>query len=313
MDLVRDKQDMVAFYLRTGLGLLFIIGGLSKLSLLLGSSTHDGMVASYMGTSGYINSLFQDYLFTGWVGELLSPSLFLTSLSAFEFFSGIALVAGFLVRPLALIYGFLLWTFVIALPTMTVPGVTIDVKTYTSPSIFVQIRDIALSGVMFVLFNLGAGKYSLDYRMGQAHRNVDWNNLGLLLRFSVGMIFIVAGFFGAFSKVPNFATAQPILAIIGLGLIFGNEKIVKISGIAVMCVMLWYILFKLNVDKGIIANLNGVKREFAIFSAGLALFFVGGGLRFTLSDILHRTQGYFSRTRQSNSQAYNQDENYSLK
>lgn len=86
----------------------------------------------------------------------------LISLSTFELLSGVALVAGFLVRPLALFYGFLLWSFVIALPTHTVPGVGIETKTYMAPAILVQIRDITLSGLMFVLYNLGAGARSLD-------------------------------------------------------------------------------------------------------------------------------------------------------
>ncbi|WP_299729287.1 DoxX family membrane protein [uncultured Endozoicomonas sp.] len=151
----QDQTALIASFLRVGVGLLFVIGGLSKLSLLLNSTTHDGMVANYMGTEGYINTLFQAYLFSD--GSLLTPSVFLKTLSAFELVSGFFLIVGFMVRPLALFYGFLLWSFVVALPVHTVPGVEVDVKTYTSPAIFVQIRDITLSGMMFVLFNLGAG------------------------------------------------------------------------------------------------------------------------------------------------------------
>ena len=117
-EISQEQVALVAAFLRIGLGLVFVIGGISKLSLLLNANTHDGMVASYMGTAGYINTLFQDFLF--FEGSFLTPSVFLMLLSAFELVSGIALVAGFLIRPLALIYGFLLWSFVIALPVFLV-------------------------------------------------------------------------------------------------------------------------------------------------------------------------------------------------
>ncbi|UAB73230.1 DoxX family protein [Vibrio sp. SCSIO 43132] len=277
-----------ALFLRLGLGTVFVIGGLSKLSLLLSSSKQAGMVANYMGTTGYINELFQDYLFSNGV---LTPWFFLTSLSAFELASGIALIIGFMVRPLALFYGLLLWTFVFSLPVDTVPGASVGVKTYTSPAIFVQIRDISLSGMMFVLFNLGAGARSFDYRRNLGnHTTPDWESLGLLLRFSLGLTFIVGGFFGTYAKIPTFATPQIILAVIGVALIFGRDQQIKAAGIAVIAVMLWFMMTKISVDKGIIANLNGFKREFALAAAGLVLVRLGGGSRFTYRDVFHRAK-----------------------
>ncbi|WP_283132543.1 DoxX family protein [Enterovibrio norvegicus] len=280
-----------ALALRIGLGLVFVIGGLSKLSLLLSSSKQAAMVANYMGTTGYINELFQDFLFSNGV---LSPWFFLTSLSTFELVSGIALIAGFMVRPLALFYGLLLWTFVFSLPVDTVPGASVGVKTYTSPAMFVQVRDITLSGMMFVLFNLGAGARSLDQRRGQgvcgANAAPNWDVLGLLLRFSLGVTFIIGGFFGAYAKIPSFATYQIILALIGLVLIFGQGTSLKVAAGAVVLVMAWYMLQKLNLDKGVIANLNGVKREFALAAAGLVLMRLGGGDLFTLSDCVRKTK-----------------------
>ncbi len=293
-----EHLAMAASVLRFGLGLVFVIGGLSKLNLLLDATTHDGMVANYMGTSGYINTLFQEYLFTG--KSLITPSLFLTSLSAFELFSGFALMAGFMVRPLALLYGFMLWSFVVALPVHTVPGVDITVKTYTSPAILVQIRDIALSGMMFVLFNLGAGFRSLDNKLFPQSNpliapDFNWRPLGLLLRVSLGIVFLVGGFFGAFHKVPNFATAQWVLMIIGLALVLGGPVLTRISGIAVIAVMSWFMVYMLNIDKSVIANLNGIKREFALTAAGCAMILLSGGTAFTLKDMMIRCQGYFHR------------------
>lgn len=291
-EMTTNRYDQIALILRVGLGLVFIIGGMSKLSLLLSSATHDGMVANYMGTSGYINTIFQQFLFPSGTEGFFNPSLFLTALSTFEFFSGIALITGFLVRPLALFYAFLMWSFVVSLPVLTVPGVEVTVKTYTSPALFVQVRDVALSGMFFVLFNLGSGTKSIDNRFFSSPKRVNWDVLGLLLRFSLAMVFIVGGFFGGFAKIATFATWQPVLAIIGLLLIFGNDKVIRGAGIVVVIVMLWYMLQKLNMDKGIIGNLNGIKREFALGACGGALFLMGGGKLFNLPDLINRTKNY---------------------
>ena len=283
--------DLAALILRVGLGLVFVIGGTSKLNLLLDSSTQVAMVANYMGTTGYINELFQDFLFSG---GLLTPWGFLTALSAFELLSGIALILGFMVRPLALLYAFMLWSFVVSLPVDTVPGASVGVSTYTSPAIFVQIRDITLSGMMFVLFNLGAGFKSIDQRFTQQVKHVDWDSLGLLLRFSLGLTFVVAGFFAGYAKIPSFATYQIILATIALLLIFADGPVIKAAAIACVAVMFWFILQKISMDKSLIANLNGFKREFALAAAGVVIAIFGGGKRFTLVDLMTRSKGYFS-------------------
>ena len=289
-----NRYDMAALFLRIGLGLVFIIGGTAKLSLLLVSATHDGMVANYMGTSGYINTIFQQFLFPGGFDGFFNPSVFLIILSAFELCSGIALIVGFLVRPLAVFYAFLMWTFVVSLPVLTVPGVEITVKTYTSPALFVQVRDIALSGMFFVLFNLGSGMNSVDNRFITERKPINWDVLGLLLRFSLAMVFIVGGFFGGFEKIATFATWQPILAIIGLLLIFGNDKVVRGIGFAVIAIMLWYMTQKLSIDKGVIANFNGIKREFALAAGGGVLLILGGGSLFTMPDLISRGKQYIS-------------------
>ena len=145
-----DNKD-TATLLRIGLGLVFIVGGYNKLSQLMDPERMAAILGSYTGGKGYINEFFLDFLFSG---SVLTPWGFLTTLSAFELFSGLALVAGLLVRPLALIYAFLLWTFVFSLPVVTTPGVETTVSTYTSPAMFVQMRDIALSGFMLSLIHI---------------------------------------------------------------------------------------------------------------------------------------------------------------
>lgn len=294
------RPDLTALALRVGLGAVFVIGGWSKLGQLIDPARQAGLVGNYMGPHGYINEFFAQYLFTGPLGELLTPWGFLTVLSTFELLSGLALLAGLLVRPLALIYGFLLWTFVMALPVVTAPGVEVTVETFTAPAMLVQIRDIALSGMMFVLFNLGSGALSVDARLfGSAalETKAAWENLGLLLRLSIAAPLVVGGLFGGLGPLPTFATPRWIL--FPLGVLLGLGVGVRVLGAVVAAVMLWYIWAKTSVDKSLIANLNGFKRELAFLSAGGVLAYAGGGPKYTLMAAVEWMRAFLATRREA--------------
>lgn len=283
-----------ATILRIGLGLVFIVGGYNKLSQLLDPERMVGIVSSYVGGKGYINEFFLDFLFS--TGGLLTPWGFLTALSAFELLSGLALVAGFMVRPLALIYAFLLWTFVFSLPVVTTPGVETSISTYRSPAMFVQIRDIALSGFMFVLLALGSGRFSLDSKIltnGVHSDQADWQNLGLLLRLSLAAPLIIGGLFGGYPQIATYATFQPVLFVLGLLLVVGART--RETACAVVVVMMWFIFTKVNVDKSLIANLNGFKREFAFIAAAVVIALRGSGSSYTPADIVARVKYSFGK------------------
>ena len=70
-------------------------------------------------------------------------------------------------------------------------------------------------------------------------------------------------------------------------LIFGNPLLTRLAGAMVILVVLFYMISKLSVDKSVIANLNSVKREFALVAGGGALMMIGGGTWFTLKDLWH--------------------------
>lgn len=275
-------QARLALALRVGLGTVFIIGGVAKLARLLSVSKAQGIVDEYVGPLGYINQTFLDWLFSGQLPGFVTPWSFLTALSAFELVSGVMLVAGMLVRPLAVVWALLLWSFVVSLPVVTTPGVTPPTPTYTSPALFVQIRDIALSGFFFVLYNLGAGARSLDaLRFGRpASLGRDWEPLGLVLRLSLGAVFVIGGFFAGFSKIATFGMPGVLLAVIGLGLVAGVGT--RYFALAAAGVLVWFITAKLAGASGVIGYLNSVKREFALLVAAGVLAAVEGGRLFAL-------------------------------
>ena len=280
-------QAHVALALRVGLGLVFISGGVAKLERLLTPSKAKGIVDQYVGTLGYINQTFLDWLFASPLGGVLTPWNFLTALSAFELVAGIMLVVGLMVRPMALLWALLLWSFVVSLPVVTTPGIELGgKKTYMSPAEFVQIRDIALSGFFFVLYNLGPGARSLDSQQFGQNETLGrgWEPLGLLLRLSLGVAFLIGGLFAGYDNVVTWGIPGMLLAIVGAGLMAGVG--VRYFALAVGAILLWFMLTKLTTATGVIPWFNAVKREFALFAAAGSLAYVGGGRLFTIDRAL---------------------------
>ncbi|MGH1484794.1 MAG: DoxX family membrane protein [Cellvibrionaceae bacterium] len=283
----KERQlDAIAMVLRIGLGLVFVIGGWNKLYQLLDPASSDAILASYLGTTGYINQFFTEYLFSGALGHVMTPWGFLTTLSAFELISGCMLVVGFIVRPLSIIWALLLWSFIVSLPVVTTPGVTPTEATYTAPALFVQVRDVALSGLFFLLYNVGSGRFSVDERLNTGrpvYRDniaTRWNELGLLLRVSLALPFLVAGFFHGLDNIQTFKLPAIVSVVLGLTILIGFQ--VRFFAAALAIAMLYFILQKINIDKSLIANLNGFKRECGFLAASIILFHAGGGKYYTL-------------------------------
>lgn len=288
----RDMPTL-ALTLRLGLGSVFVIGGWSKLAQLLSSDKASSILTQYLSGDGYINAFFQQYLFEGALEGALSPWLFLTSLSAFELASGLMLMAGLLVRPLSIIWGLLLWTFVFSLPVTTTPGAAAEISTYTAPALLVQVRDVALSGLFFALYNMGSGAAALDRRIGidalYGPRSSEGapEAIALLMRLSLALPLLVGGFFHGMDDITTFGMPAALLAIPGLMLTFAVYP--RMAAIATGAMMLVFIALKLNFDQSLIANLNSFKREFALAAAAFVVAQMGGGKLFSAPFWLQRS------------------------
>ena len=283
----KAECDRVALILRLGLGAVFVVGGWWKLSRAINPDSAPSLVEGYMAPSGYINVFFADFLFRGPVGSWLDPLTFLTALSGFELLAGIALIGGLFVRSLSFVFAFLLWSFVIALPVVTAAGTNLDGVTHLAPAILVQIRDIGISGLFFVLFALGSGVYSLDRRLfdrGGTPDNIDWDCYGLLVRLSVAIVFLIGGIFAGFENIKSFIAAPLVLAGIGALLLSGH--FVRVGAAAAMALLLWYCTTKIDIDATVWNNLNAVKRELAYIAATAILLRWGGGFAFRLSGLI---------------------------
>lgn len=278
----------LSLLLRVGMGMVFVFGGWSKLAQLLDPARSDAMVATYLGSAGYIDAFFQRFLFSE--GSGISPFAFLFALSAFEFLSGLLLIVGLLVRPLALLYGLLFWTFMIALPVVTAPDAVIETKTHLSPAFLVMIRDLALSGICFVLYRLGPGRWSIDEcslgpaaHSGLASTKDAGEAVGLLLRLALAAPFVVGGLFHGMDHIQTWATSAWILLPAGLFLISGIAP--RLAGGAAFLVVLWFIWTRTDLGAPLIANLNAYKREFAFLAAAIVYATLGGGDRYSLRNV----------------------------
>lgn len=278
------QANVIALMLRIGLGAVFIIGGWWKLSRALDPMRASDLVAQYTADDGYINVFFMEYLFGN---GLIAPLDFLILLSSFELISGLLLVFGLFVRSLSFIHAFLLWTFVLALPVTTMAGAGAYAPGHYSPAMLVQIRDIGMSGMFFVLFNLGSGVRSIDRSLlgrGFASSSLSWNALGLLLRLSVAAVFLVGGFFFGFDHIKSYVPIPVLLIAIGAMIACGH--LVRPAALAGAAVILFYSATQIGFDVPLWDNFNAIKREIAFLAALAVLGLLGGGASFRPKNLL---------------------------
>ena len=92
--------------------------------------------------------------------------------------------------------------------------------------------------------------------------------------------------------MPNIKTyIEPglVLVIIALAILWGGRVTLYAAG-AACAVLLVYMLGKLGLDKGVVANLNAIKRELALFAGAFVLAARDSGQLWTAPNLGRRLQ-----------------------
>ncbi len=148
-------------------------------------------------------------------------------------------------------------------------------------------RDIGMSGMFFVLFNLGSGVRSIDQSVlgrGFASSSLSWDTLGLLLRLSVAAVFLVGGFFFGYDHIKSYVPVP--LLLIAIGAVIASGHLIRPAAIAGAAVIVLYSATKIGFDVSLWDNLNAIKREIAFFAALAVLSIFGGGTYFRPKNVL---------------------------
>jgi putative oxidoreductase len=131
---VRDGVLLIA---RILLAILFVIFGWKKLT-------------GFVGTVGYFTHL-----------DLPMPMVAAAIAVAAEFFGGIAIVLGVLIRPVAVLLAvYTIATGFIGHPYWTMTGAE------QAGAIINFYKNVGITGAFLLLYVVGAGKYSVDARLG---------------------------------------------------------------------------------------------------------------------------------------------------
>lgn len=106
------------------------------------------------------------------------------------------------------------------------------------------------------------------------------------MRLSLALPLLIGALFGSFGNIMTFSTTSWILLVVAVLLISGIK--VREAAAVTMVIMFWSVMTKLTLDKSFIGNLNGFKRELALFAGALVLFGRGGGSSYTPADFVRR-------------------------
>ncbi len=150
---------------------------------------------------------------------------------------------------------------------------------------------MALSGLLFALFNLGAGARSLDGALigaGATAPSANWNNLGLLVRLALAAPLLTGGVFAGLDHIHTFHAPGVVLVALGVAVLGGVQ--VRLAALGVALVILAFAAQSVDFDRSLIANLNGFKRELALLAAAAVLARFGGGGKFTPGDLAGRAR-----------------------
>lgn len=247
--------DILPTVLRCTLGLVFILGG-TKIGF---PPDPEALAASYIDPqTGWIHPVVADFI-TVQLG--MSIASFLQIQGLVEILIGALLILGIFTTPVALIMGFMFWSFAVANPVLGEIRLS---------------RDIALAGICVALAIAGPGRWSLDVQLRKVKAWFEERRdiVLVIIRLSLAFTLIASTLVTVDPFVNPLNSTLPIFMVLGLGLLLAFGILPRWTAGALMAWMLFVVINSL-MAKGLIAGLEGTKRELGIMIGSFTYFMAG--------------------------------------
>ena len=277
--LTAEHIDEISQILRLGLGLALIGVGLNFTSI----STADNFgVAAFwaaFGESGLLTQVLTPGLFeAGGLGTYLTPALALEIASYFCFAAGAALILGLLVRVFSFLFALIYFVPWIISLIEAVPFV-FNIGDFGSlAASTLTIRDVSMSLLFLVLFNLGSGAMSLDFKIGlpgTGPGRVRWDAVAIKIRLPLAFLFLGAAASDLTFGVPVYYTFPYLTLAIGVVIFFGLAP--RLSGALALGVIGWHLWVVLVQVSSFGAAMDVVLPEAPFVAAAIVFMLAGGG------------------------------------
>lgn len=258
---------LVAVTMRLVLGINFLIAGTTNLIRLVDATSQVAFTTHLASHSGIISDFFGQIVFN----TLQVPHWHFFAVSAaIVACVGFCLMIGLLTRTM---------TVLIALGIIIEITVLPGLSPAQAPAIFLLSLQVGTLGMLAAQYCLGAGPMAIDNKLfGRQLPDVNWNVIGLCLRWGVAYPLLIGGLFSLFTtEIPTFDSYPVITLIVGMFIAIGPKVICRIGGACVALLAIWYLSGIMDPAQSFWANLNMLRFPLIYFFAGLVLSHMGGG------------------------------------
>lgn len=248
--------------LRVALGVVFVLGGVR---IGFPAEGREELAASYVDPqSGWISPFFVEQI-TGWLG--MSVETFLQFQGYLEISLGLLLIAGVFTPVVAVVVGFMFWSFAVANPVVGEIRLS---------------RDVALAGLCLALVVAGPGRWSVDGGIrGAASWFSERRDAALVvIRLSLAFTLLASAVFTGGVMANHLNETLPVPIVLALGVLLLAGVAPRFAAAAFVMWMGVVIPVEI-VAEGLLGGLDSIKREIGLL-AGAIVYAIAGSDRWSL-------------------------------
>ena len=288
--LTADHLDEISQFLRLGLGLMLLVSGWGMFRLVMAGDVGADTFWDAVAVTGITRDFLAPVLFADAGSQIFTPLNLLTVFGGTTMAAGAFLLLGLLVRLFSLIF------LLVYLAPWLVAVVEASLAAFGQGSfqllheVIGNTRDLSYALLFLVLFNIGPGSNSLDFKLGlpgTVPPGVSWNAVAFQLRMALAVLFLAGGaaevFFGA--KI----LAPPWEMLLFLSIFIAFALYHRISGAAAIIAIGWQLYGVLSGIGGFEQALDVFAPEAPFMAAAVVYALAGGGDTMTPRIRLTRT------------------------